>query len=162
IFLLLGCYRDEDARSSPFLRALLKASEQEGGIVEQRDLAVDALTEHEATLLALSLLGDADPNAEARARAIARESRGNPFFVTELVRHISVDTEPSVRPAAPEVNLDEMLWDRIRRLPGGARRFLEVVAVSGQPVRQDSVCRVADLGMDGPASLAVLRTGHLV
>jgi tetratricopeptide (TPR) repeat protein len=162
VFLLLGCYRDEDAGSSPFLRALLQASAQERHIVEQSDLAVDALTEFEATELALSLLGEGDPDAEARARAIARESGGNPFFVTELVRHISADAEPSIDSAAPQVNLDDMLWDRIRRLPGGARRFLEVVAVSGQPVRQASVCRVADLGAEGPSSLAVLRTGHLV
>ena len=100
--------------------------------------------------------------AQAHAHAIARESGGNPFFVTELVRHISVGAVLSVGSAASEVNLDEVLWDRIRRLPGGARRFLEVVAVSGQPVRQASVCRVADLGGEGPASLAVLRTGHLV
>ena len=130
--------------------------------MQQRDLAVDALTESEASELALSLLGEADADVKAHAQAIARESGGNPFFVTELVRHISVGTELSARSAAQEVNLDEMLWDRIRRLPGGARRFLEVVAVSGQPVRQESVCRVADLGAEGPASLAVLRTGHLV
>jgi eukaryotic-like serine/threonine-protein kinase len=162
VFLLLGCYRDEDARSSPFLRALLGAPAHESHIVEQCDLAVDSLSESEASELALSLLGGDDADAMAHARAIARESGGNPFFVTELVRHISVGTEPSVRSAAQEVNLDDMLWDRIRRLPGGARRFLEVVAVSGQPVRQASVCRVADLGAEGPASLSVLRTGHLV
>ena len=45
---------------------------------------------------------------------------------------------------------------------GRARRFLEAVAVSGQPVRQASACRVAGLGADGLASLAVLRAGHLV
>ena len=98
VFLLLGCYRDEDAPSSPFLRALLGASEHESKIVDQRDLAVDALTESEASELALSLLGGADPDVKVHARAIARESGGNPFFVTELVRHISVGTGcPPVR-----------------------------------------------------------------
>ena len=162
VFLLLGCYRDEDARSSPFLRTLLGTSERENRMLDQRDLAVDALTESEASELALSLLGGADPDVTAHARAIARESGGNPFFVTELVRHISVGAELSARSAAREVTLDEVLWDRIRRLPGGARRFLEAVAVSGQPVRQASACRVAGLGAEGLASLAVLRAGHLV
>jgi len=162
VLLLLGCYRDEDARSSPFLRALLGASEREDKMLEWRDLAVDALTESEASELALSLLGGDDPDLTAHARAIARESGGNPFFVTELVRHISVGAELSARSAAREVTLDEVLWDRIQRLPAGARRFLEAVAVSGQPVRQASAFRVAGLGDDGLAALAVLRAGHLV
>ena len=162
VFLLLGCYRDEDAPSSPFLRALLGAAEHESKIADQRDLAVEALTESEASELALSLLGRADPHVKIQARAIARESGGNPFFVTELVRHVSAGTGVSAGSATREVNLDEVLWERIRRLPTGARRFLEVVAVSGQPVSEASVCRVADFGADGSASLAVLRTGHLV
>jgi eukaryotic-like serine/threonine-protein kinase len=162
VFLLLGCYRDEDAGTSPFLRALFGAPEHENTIVDQRDLAVLALTESEASELALSLLGGADPDVKVHARAIARESGGNPFFVTELARHFSVGAELSAGRAAREVNLDEVLWDRIQRLPGEARRFLEVVAVSGQPVRQASVCRAAGLGTEAPASLAVLRQGHLV
>jgi serine/threonine protein kinase/tetratricopeptide (TPR) repeat protein len=162
VFLFLGCYRDEDSRSSPFLRALLGTSEHDTKVVEERDLAVDALTESEASELALSLLGEADPDMKVQAAAIARESGGNPFFVTELVRHISAGTELSARSAAREVHLDEVLWDRIGRLPAGARRFLEVVAVSGQPVRQSSVCRVAGLGAEAPVSLAMLRAGHLV
>ena len=78
------------------------------------------------------------------------------------MRHISVGAELSAARAAREVSLDEVLWDRIRRLPSSARRYLEAVAVSGRPVRQVSACRVAGLGSDGFASLAVLRTGHLV
>ncbi len=162
VFLLLGCYRDEDARSSPFLRTLLGASEHENNLVDRRDLAVDALTESEARELALSLLGGADPGVRVHAEVIARESGGNPFFVTELVRHISVGAELSAARAAREVTLDEVLWDRIQRLPGGARRFLEAVAVSGQPVRHASACRAAGLGADEHASLAAARAGHLV
>ena len=78
------------------------------------------------------------------------------------MRHVSVDAGPSASSAAREVSLDEVLWDRIQSLPVGARRFLEAVAVSGQPIRQSSAFRVAGLGADGLASLALLRAGHLV
>ncbi len=162
VFLLLGCYRDEDAQSSPFLRALLGASEREDKVPDRRELAVDPLTESEARELASSLLGGADRDATVHAQAIARESGGNPFFVTELVRHMSMGAELSGGSATREVSLDEVLWDRIRRLPVEARRFLEAVAVSGQPVRQASACRVVGLGADALAALAVLRAGHLV
>ena len=162
VFLLLGCYHDEDALSSPFPRALLGASDREDRIPDRRDLAVNALTVSEARELASSLLGGANPDATVHAQAIARESGGNPFFVTELVRHIAMGAELSAGSATREVSLDEVLWDRIRRLPAEARRFLEAVAVSGQPVRQASVCRVVGLDADGLTSLAVLRAGHLV
>ncbi len=117
VFLLLGCYRDEDAWTSPFLRTLFETSERENKLLDLRDLAVDALTEADARELALSLLGGAALDIKAQASVIARESGGNPFFVTELVRHISVGAELSAARAAREVSLDEVLWDRIRRLP---------------------------------------------
>jgi serine/threonine protein kinase/tetratricopeptide (TPR) repeat protein len=162
VFLLLGCYRDEDARSSPFLRTLLESTVRENTALDRRDLAVDSLTGSEARELAICLLGGADPHATAHAEVIARESGGNPFFVTELVRHVTVGVELSARSGARAFTLDEVLWDRIRLLPGGARRLLEAVAVSGQPVRLASACRAAGLDVDGPDMLAVLRAGHLV
>ena len=57
VLLLLGCYRDEDAQSSPFLRTLLEESQREDEFISWRDLAVDPLSESEASELALSLLG---------------------------------------------------------------------------------------------------------
>ena len=84
VLLLLGCYRDEDARSSPFLRALLGTKEHEDSMPDRRDLYVDVMTESEAKELALSLLGRADPDVATHAQVITRESGGNPFLITEL------------------------------------------------------------------------------
>jgi serine/threonine protein kinase/tetratricopeptide (TPR) repeat protein len=162
VLLLLGCYRDEDAATSPFLRALVKPREREDAAVDRRELAVGALTEAEARDLALLLLGRDDPAAAARAGVIARESGGNPFFVAELVHHCRVGDGHAGRSSEAEITLEEVLWGRIRRLPDGARRLLEAIAVSGRPLRQASACRTAGLGADGLASLSLLRTNHLV
>ena len=162
--LLLSCYRSEDAAASPLLRALRTAlAGAPSGPLDCRELALEALAEPEAEALALMLLGQEDPLARARAAAFARESGGNPFFVYELVRHLQAGGESTPRPeGVGAVALDEVLWARIRRLPGGARRLLEVVAVSGRPLDQAEACRAAGLERDGRSTLAVLRCGRLI
>ena len=87
--------------------------------------------------------------------SIVRESRGNPFFVAELVRHVQADKSPlelelslaegassGQRTGSSKLVLDEVLWSRIRRLPAEARRLLELIAVSGRPLRLVDLSRV--------------------
>jgi hypothetical protein len=148
---------------------------------EARELSVDPLDPEETRALAQALLGEAGlaPDREALVEAIARESAGNPFFVAELVRHAQPDDvvaeagwsspdpppfrETSASPSrSTAVALDDVLWARIRRLPEEARRVLEVIAVSGRPLRLDLIGRCADLAQDERVSLALLRSGRLI
>jgi serine/threonine protein kinase len=113
--------------------------------------------------LALTLLVSEDQAACAHAVAIARESRGNPFFLTELVRYVQADTGLLHRmPGANELAFDEVLWARIRRLPDEARRLLELVAVSGRPLCQADASRAALLGASEQKALLILRSGRLL
>lgn len=161
-FLLLGCYRTEEASENAFLRALRDWAESES--FDHRVLDVDPLSLAEARALATRLLGGQGPVVESQAEAIARESGGNPFFVAELVRAVQGagggDTPHS---AGDPIALDEVLWSRVVRLPAEARELLEVVSVSGRPL-QPSVawqCLARDVG-DERASLALLRSARLV
>jgi serine/threonine protein kinase len=161
--LLLGCYRSDDAATSPLVRALLAVHEGDGSGIDRRVLALGTLEPAEAEDLALSLLGREGEPVHARAVAIARESGGNPFFVAELVRSVQADAGLLDRvPGADEVDLDEVLWARIGRLPAEARRLLEVVAVSGRPLGPAEVSRAAELGERVHATLTLLRSGRLV
>jgi serine/threonine protein kinase len=163
VLLLLGAYRSEDARSSPFLQLLLGPQESAGPTLDRRDVSVEPLTRPEAERLAMMLLGDDEPVAHADTAAIARESGGNPLFVAELVRHVQAGAEASGPPSPGEtVTLDRVLWARILRLPDEARRLLEVVAVSGRPLGQSEACRATEVGADMSGTLAVLRSGRLV
>src|SRR5262249_7601411 len=96
-----------------------------------------------------------DSDARRRAREIARESEGNPFFVEQLVRHAEVG-------GAREVSLDELVVARLAELPPPARLLLEVVAVTGRPVAQGVMIDAARSGADGRAALALLRSSCLV
>ena len=106
VLLFLGTYRSEDRATSPFLQALFEAQglardqnqnpERASAWLDCRELAVELLEHDEASALALALLGELGPSEPSGGQdlvdSIARESRGNPFFVAELVRHVQADT----------------------------------------------------------------------
>ena len=73
---------------------------------------------------------------------------GNPLFVAELARSGGGDRGP--------VSLDEVLWSRVLRLPDDARKLLEVVAVSGSPVRPSVAWQCLGREGDERATLALL------
>ena len=75
--------RDEEMRSSPFL-AETRAHWPPGA--EARTITLDALAFEDARQLALTLLGSSGDTAQATAAAAARESKGNPQLIEELVR----------------------------------------------------------------------------
>jgi serine/threonine protein kinase len=154
--LLLACYRSDDAATSPCLQALGPATAGGGALVDRRELTVGPLAPEEARELALALLDPQDPSAGDRAEAIARESGGNPLFTCELA-HSARTT-----PAAGLPSLEEVLWARVRHLPGEARRLLEVVAVAGTPLRQDEACAAAELAAAQRGALAVLHSARLL
>jgi hypothetical protein len=163
VLLLIACYRVEDVETSPFLRVLLKPKGLIDASLDRRELSVEALSPTESHDLALALLDRGDPDAGTQAKAIARESGGNPFFIAELVRSLQAGAGASERPASgAAITLDEVLWDRILRLPDEARRLLEVVAVSGRPLRTTVAWRSLGLESDERAALALLRAGRLI
>jgi len=157
VLLLLGSYRSEDGSSSLFLRALLTPEGAVSGI-DHRELDVEPLTPAEAEELALELLGRDTPGAAVYARTVAAESQGSPFFVHELVQHAGRADHP---PGGVGI-LDEVLWSRIERLPEGARRLLEVVAVSGRALGGAEASKAAGVETGERAALAALRSGWLV
>ena len=186
--LLLVAYRSEETATSPCLQALLGPAATEPGTdsgnvsvstslpflaalpastpgLDRREMTVEPLSVEETRELALELLDSGRPHAATQAQTIARESGGNPFFVLELVQHIqqSIPMSPGTRAAQPEqLTLGEALWTRVQRLPETARRLLEVVAVSGRPLRQTEACQAAGLSADSLSALAPLRTDRLV
>ena len=84
--LLIGCYRADEAESSPLLRALLPLREGVRDVLDNRELPIGELSAPEARDLALAVLGGGEPAARSRAEGIAAESGGNPFFIQELAR----------------------------------------------------------------------------
>lgn len=162
VLMLLACYRSEDKDTSPCLDVLHRTLEKAGEELDQHCLSVERLSHDEARELALNLLGRRDADAQLQANAIARESGGNPFFVQVLVEcaGASVALDGDSLPGA--LALDEILWSGIQTLTDEPQRLLEVIAVSGQPIRRDVACRAAELPSEDHSTLAALRSARLI
>ena len=158
--LLIASYRSEDA-SSAFVTALEKSHAMGRDAIDIREIEVNTLEHAEACALALALLGDHD-DAASHAAAIATESGGSPFFVDVLVQHLNAGRAMEWR-ATGTPRLDDVLHERVAALPADARRLLEIVAVSGNPVVRAAAAAAAELEAERAiAALAILRTGKLV
>ncbi len=100
---------------------------------------------------------DAEPSSESVHRILA-EAQGHPLFIDELVRQRGLEGEET-----QGVQLDEVLWRRVRSLKSGARRLLELVAVVGMPISQEIVARAGAIPRDGIAEVVrELQHAHLV
>ncbi len=160
--LLIGCFRLEDADQCLFLREIRRSIAQAPGNLNHRELSVEPLTQAESREMALVLLGRDDAVSRAQAHMVARESRGNPLFIDELVKYIQSGGWTDRSESIGALDLDEVLWTRINRQPEEARRLLATIAVSGRPIRQSLGFQASELGAGGRVALASLRNARLV
>jgi hypothetical protein len=150
--LVVMTFRNDEASTSPFLRAL---GERWPEGVRATDLAVGPLGPEDARRLAGCLLEDSSELGKRIAAAAARESRGSPFLIEELVRSnlgVAADSDA----ALSVLTLEQMVSERLDRLPASARQLLEVLAVGGRPLPPAVIaaaCAVTD-GLD--TAIAVL------
>ncbi|HVV43565.1 MAG TPA: AAA family ATPase, partial [Bryobacteraceae bacterium] len=142
--LLIAACREEHAEHGELLSALLAHP-------HCVRVPVGPLTGEEARRLASELYGA----GEERAERIARESGGSPYFVEEL-RETSADRETTL------VSLDAVLYRRVAALADGARRLVEIAAVSGRPLPEDAARLAAGLAGEDQRIPAMLRAQRLI
>jgi len=139
--LVLMTYRDELEQTSAFLTEMRERSPQGS---DTRDVKVAPLAHEDALRLATALLNATDDIGRRTIRAVARESRGSPFLIEELVR--SNRGAPSAAGATLAVlTLDQMIADRLGRLPDTTRRFIELLAVGGRPLPVSALAAAAQV-----------------
>ena len=98
--------------------------------------------------LLLKMRGANDTESSAESlRGMMTEAQGHPLFIDELVRQRGTEGETR------GVQLDEVLWRRVRALKPDARRMLELVAVVGMPVPQEIVVRAGTIRRESVAEL---------
>ena len=163
VLLLLGCYRSEDVATSPFLERFLTSEHEDNAVLDRRRLAVEDLTVEETKSLVQALFNPVVQAPRLVIETIARESGGNPFFASELVRYAQEQAAgKGSNGAALGLTLDQALWERIQRLPEPARRLLEAVAVAGRPILSVDACKAAALREDERPILTLLRSSRLI
>jgi len=149
--LLVVSYReDTDAGAGPFV-AHFRGAER-----EHVELSVDELGHDDARAVAAQLLAVAGAPPHF-AETIARESGGNPFFVSELVRHVARGAD-----ADRAVSLEDIVRVRVAELALPARRLLALLAVAAWPVPRGLALAAAGVELDGAAAEASLLHATLI
>jgi serine/threonine protein kinase len=164
--LLIMTHRDNEEQKGAFLtetRAHWPAA------AEVHDLTVGPLDPSEAQCLALSLFESADAIGQRVARAAARESRGSPLLLEELVRS-NLAAAASGQVTLTVLTVEQMVGERLERLPPDAQRLLEIVAVGGRPLPVSVVVdatgvyegaqALVELAVSGRFIRTGLRAGH--
>jgi serine/threonine protein kinase len=155
--LWLGCLRSE-ARASPFLQKMLAAFQDPALAGRIHQVILEPLSFADAQDLAVLLIGGRAPGRLSEvAEAAARESGGNPFFLTELVKHAE-SSRPRPSGDSP-VSLGDVVRARVAELGPEARHLLEIVAVAGRPVPIPVALRAAG-SPGGSQHLLVRLTGQ--
>ena len=152
---IMGAYRDVDQWSEGFDAAL-------AGLRRERlmvQLDVGGLPEDEAMELVRLRVGGTP--SLAFVQALYRETEGNPFFIEEIVRHLSdagVRSQDAGARDLERVGLPEDVRDvigrRLDRLDPGSIEWLRVAAVIGRDF--DSALLERVLGFDEDRFLAAL------
>ena len=153
VLFVLTC-RDREAKPSAFLRAM---RDRWSGEEKPTDVTVGPLTAEEGCRFALELLDASDPSAQRVANAVARESRGSPFLIEELVRTNRSAMGRADGDTLQVLTLDQMVTDRMERLSPSARRLLEIVAVGGRPLPVSVVAEAAGIGENVEEAIAAAR-----
>jgi len=103
------------------------------------------------------------------AETIVGEARGNPFFVVELVQHFLGMVLPDGGLAAPpdgnDFHLDGMILKRVGALPEESQRLLEIIAMAGDPLPQQTLAGAIGVPFGSEAwerGISALVEGRLV
>jgi tetratricopeptide (TPR) repeat protein len=149
--LVVATYRDVEVSRGHPLAEVLPSLRQERTVER---ILLRGLPEEDVSAMVTALRGESVP--EALARAISRETEGNPFFVQEIVRHL-VDEGMLGRAGAQwtrqsylaDLRLPESVRDvigrRLGRLSAACMQCLTAAAVVGREFRLDALARIADL-----------------
>jgi class 3 adenylate cyclase len=180
--LVLGTYRDDELPRAPELRETLGVLRRRGPIARVELTGLDGAG---IVLLMEAAAGhQLDHDGMDLARAVQRETDGNPFFVTEILRFLAEtgaigrdDTGRWTASGSLDVralpdSVREVIGGRAARLGSTAERALSVAAVIGRDFDLELLARatgathddVLDL-LDDAAAAALVRevadgTGH--
>ena len=153
--LFIATLRTDEVASRPFLESLLERPRSDRFWKVHID-PIDLATARE---LAREWLGPQTAARESSAEAIAREARGSPFLIEQLVRFVRAAADNA---ATSGVSLADMVDARIAQMPVGARALLETIATAGRPINGRVAAIAAEFGGDARPLLARLCAEHLV
>ncbi len=160
--LLVLAYRNDDRAPSPALLALRRLGPDRNGPLPVDTIDLEPLSHAACKALASQMLGDI-VNAAERAEMVAADARGSPLYVVELVRNRDERiAQGASSVSSVQVSLEQLIRNRVAKLPNDAQRLLQTVAVAGRPVAQGVALAAAGLAIGARQALLRLRSARLL
>ena len=156
--LLLATYCPAEVHQGDEVSGTLEGFRRTSGF---KPIDLRGLAEHEVHGVLTNIMGDALGGRGADlARLLWRETSGNPFFLTEIVRYLAdsgaidsederFDTIAGVDPVDVHVCIREVVQARIARLSENCRQVLSAAAVSGEHFESLIIGPASDTGDEG-------------
>ena len=138
--LLLGSYRSDEFKQSPFLQDWTRRSVEQARLTGQR-VEVAPLTEEQCLEFMAQRIGISPEKLREQIHATFADTKGNPYFLEQLIEGFNRETgqfEP--------VPLYDIVNKKLQQLPADAADLLQVVAIAGQAVSIEEASRVAGHG----------------
>jgi serine/threonine protein kinase len=125
-----------------------------------RRIALPSLDPDSARHLARVLLRRASLGKKFSPSEIAVDARGNPLFIDQLVRRaVTRETGEELE----HLHLEEVIWDRVSKLPAPASFVLELVCVAGRPLYQTAILHASRIDKaEFVRHVGLLRVANLV
>ena len=155
--LVVGAYRESELTDDHPLSEGLAMLRRQPSVDR---LSIDGLDDESVVALLERLAGhELDTDGVALARAVRDETNGNPFFATEVLRHLAETgavrqdegrwgTTAQLSAVGLPESVREVIGHRVRRLGDAALRMLSAASVVGREFDLGLVARVADLAED--------------
>lgn len=154
--LLVTCYRTEEETTSPALMELFRQKLK----VTTREIVLGDMSPSDSERLALSLLNPDLSNAISLAKWIARETGGNPFFISELAYQSRTGKQ------SPGGSTGDSLYDSIQKrvasLPPEIKRITEILSLAGHPLSWEVVKLAAGVTDEHLPPATLIKAGRLI
>jgi class 3 adenylate cyclase/tetratricopeptide (TPR) repeat protein len=153
--MVVGTYRDSDLSRDHPLTALLAALHREQGVERMKLTGLDS--EDVVALMEAMAGQELDQDGRALAQEVTRETAGNPFFASEVLRHLTESgaivqgedgrwrlTGDLADLGLPQ-SVREVVGQRVERLGPDARTALSAAAVIGRDFDLDLLLAAVEL-----------------
>ncbi|MCA9138065.1 MAG: protein kinase [Planctomycetales bacterium] len=155
--LLIGTYRSDDAKDSPYLIEWEKGRIHAPKSICQHVISVAPLGPEEAVTLFAARLGVPAETIRSQIEQVFAQTHGNPYFLEQLVEGFNRETQQfAVSP------LSTTIAERLSRLEPRAKPLLDAIAVAGQAVALDEAARVVEIHENSFKTVTHMRSERLL
>ena len=155
--MLLGNYRSDEFDSSPFLQNWKQSASISLIQTETFEVNVAPLSKEQCLELIVSRTGADSGAISDQIEQLITSSGGNPYLFEQLMAGIDSTTSCFV-----PVPIEDIIADRLHRLPSAAANLLDIIAVSGQSISVEEAGKTVGLTPTELGVMTHMRSEQLV